>query len=471
MALSNALIVDVLQEATCINQAYSGCFVDGLHSKEDADSGSSDCSVQLLVNAVDHLDIYNVDGDGALRLHHTVHLFDRVEHILLLTPEKRNIAQIQPSSDLSTHRPSTHLLAFSSGASVSLLELRRDGACATLATADMAPNANPATGPIPRRMQGVCVSPPHMLTAPHSRPIHPRPQQPAHLSHQSSTTWLVAAAVLHDHIHFVTVRLGEATGTGPSLAKLSVFGVWLKATQLYGTIADHGANPLTPLASSTHVLDLAFLPRACSGLSMSASGSGSGGGSSSTHQRPLLAVLHQRVGSGAAESVNLDCMEVDLTGGKLLSGPFACRNMHPTTTLLQPFPGETPPLLLSSPSFLLKPLNLSSSATATAGPGGPSAASAVGGPYSPQGGRDPAVQKLDLVGFRLEGHPTCLHPLSLQEGRYALADSAAAPPATAQPSPAWGLLQPAAIKSLGQAQDAIMLKDENGERMYGCSDR
>lgn len=30
-------------------------------------------------------------------------------------------------------------------------------------------------------------------------------------------------------------------------------------------------------------------------------------------------------GSGAAESVNLDCMEVDLTGGKLLSGPFACR--------------------------------------------------------------------------------------------------------------------------------------------------
>lgn len=236
MSLSNALIVDVLQDATCINQAYSGCFVYALHSNEDTDSGSSDCSIQLLVNAVDHLDIYNVDGDGALKLYHTVHLFDRVEQIILLTPEQRKVAQIQPSSDLSTQRPSTQLLAFSSGATVSLLELRHDGTCTTLATADMAPNANPATGPIPRRMQGVCVSPPHMVTAPHSRPIHPRPQHTVQLNHQSSTTWLVAAAMLHDHIHIITVRLGEATGTGPSLAKLSVFGVWLKATQLYGTI-------------------------------------------------------------------------------------------------------------------------------------------------------------------------------------------------------------------------------------------
>lgn len=236
MSLSKALIVDVLQEATCINQAHTGCFVDALHSKEDAGSESSDCSLQLLVNAVDHLDIYNVDGDGALILYHTVHFFDRVDQIILLSPELQGEAQIQPRSDLSTHRPSTYLLSFSSDATVSLLELQRDGTCTTLAAAAVTPNANPATGPIPRRMQGVCVSPPHMLIAPQATSTEFRSQHAAQTNHQSSTTWLVASAILHDHIHIITVCLGEATGSRSPLAKLSVFGVWVKATQLYGTI-------------------------------------------------------------------------------------------------------------------------------------------------------------------------------------------------------------------------------------------
>lgn len=236
MSSPNALLVDVLQEATCISQAYSGSFVDA--SPLNSDPEHSDTTVQLLVNAHDKFHVYNVDTDGALILHHTVHILDRAEQIVLLPASdlQPEGGLLQSRSDLTAH-PSTHLLSFSSDAVVSLLELQRDGTCTLLASASILPDPNPATGPIPRRMQGVCHSPPHMLSCPLPKPPPSMQAGAAAQISQSSTSWLVASAIFHDHIHIITVCVGQATLPGelPS-AQISVTGVWLKTTQMYGTV-------------------------------------------------------------------------------------------------------------------------------------------------------------------------------------------------------------------------------------------
>lgn len=236
MSSPNALLVDVLQGATCINQAYSGSFLDA--SPLDSYPEHSDATVQLLVNAQDKLDVYNVDTDGALILQHTVHLLDRAEQIVLLPASdiEPEGGVLQFRSDLTAH-PSTHLLSFSSDAVVSLLELQRDGTCTVLASASILPDPNPATGPIPRRMQGVCHSPPHMHSFSPARPPPSMQADSVPEISRNSTSWLVASAIFHDHIHVITVCLGQATSRGelPS-ARISVAGVWLKTTQMYGTV-------------------------------------------------------------------------------------------------------------------------------------------------------------------------------------------------------------------------------------------
>jgi hypothetical protein len=56
---------------------------------------------------------------------------------------------------------------------------------------------------------------------------------------------------------------------------------------------------------------------------------------------PLLCVLSEALGPGGPACTNLDCLALDLGAGSALRGPWSCRNVHPTTSLLAHFPGSS----------------------------------------------------------------------------------------------------------------------------------
>lgn len=173
---------------------------------------------------------------------------------------------------------------------------------------------------------------------------------------------VAAAAMHHGYIHILTVSYPSTTGPSHAASEpqMSAVPVHLLHVGLTGAppplqrIGGSSAAALqSRLQQDVHVRAMELLPVPAlttssalevPGASSSNSGPGHSGlgcskpsyGGTKCH----VVLLHQNEGPHPA-ALNLDCLELDWATGRLSPGPWACRNVHPTTNLLLRFDPST----------------------------------------------------------------------------------------------------------------------------------
>eukprot|EP00873_Tetraselmis_striata_P006814 jgi/Tetstr1/427078/TSEL_017282.t1 len=128
---------------------------------------------------------------------------------------------------------------------------------------------------------------------------------------------LFAAALCEDKVHIITATPAGASGGRRALRAFAASAERLRLIQSH----PQSAQGLVRSEDMVTVLSMAFMPAGPSGVNLEG--------------RPLLTVLHANTGY-LGQAVHLQCMAVDLECGALLAGPWAVRNLHPTTRLLKP---------------------------------------------------------------------------------------------------------------------------------------
>ncbi|WIA13448.1 hypothetical protein OEZ85_007028 [Tetradesmus obliquus] len=152
--------------------------------------------------------------------------------------------------------------------------------------------------------------------------------------------------------------------------------------------AEASSSPLACVRMHSRVLALAWLPPAEQQQDL--------------RGNALLAVLHEFSPNSQPPVLHVDCLALDWQAGTASPGPWSLRNVHPSSRLLQAFPGcgglPQGTLLISSQGVLLCSC-APAAAAAASDAAGSSAAAAAATPGSL------AVRKLQLLQWQLAGVP------------------------------------------------------------------
>ncbi|KAF5841167.1 hypothetical protein DUNSADRAFT_14170 [Dunaliella salina] len=262
----------------------------------------------LLVCCQDTLAVFataaDSEGDGgqSLQLVQRLPLFDVIvalasvhEHILAVTADSRCLL-------LSLDPPAPRLPS----CPVKLREY-----------ASIQLKAPPSLSPPAYREDGIVISPP--LDARHSGSVY------------------VALSIFHDVVHVLRISSNRDGAGAPQSSSMAVQDAPVGMTVLTSDLKRQTLQALKPMMDPyshvRHALHVKALELVAPGPLSMLSGQG--------QDEWMLAVLHSTEGPGS-QSVNIECLEHDPLQGTLVSGPWACRNMHPTTTLISSFPGSRP---------------------------------------------------------------------------------------------------------------------------------
>lgn len=311
---------------------------------------------QLLACKADHLELFQLQEDGALGAGRRYPLHKQIEACTCLPPVEGALQQVLLVADDGQAR----VCAF------------RDGRLQQLSSVSLDAPPGKASSAPSRRLQGACLSQPVPLPA---------------------GGFAVVAALFHRHLHVLRVSAGGRQ-ISARCANLSTTGGSL-------SLDDLDSAGLMSNQETLHIQALEFLDAGSPGGS-----SGSGGVSSHTR---LLAVLSVHDFSPLSRDTVVDTVALNLSTLVLTTGPWCCRQMHPTTGALRALPagsalgaGKGPAVLAFSGCGV----------TAVVTPQ-PSAASLVHGQGGGGGGGASAPQAdcVRLLSHRLRGSPTCVEQL------------------------------------------------------------
>eukprot|EP00798_Chlamydomonas_sp_ICE-L_P021570 gene21570-28564_t len=358
------LLIRTLLNSTSVLHACKGRVAQGNGLEPSGDDE------ELIICRQDSIEVYKYSDEFSFELVGTHRFFDRIEAILTIPP--------------TVFPWKSKLLSFGTN-QLTLLGSSTGGVLEELSSAPLLSSASPSGGPhSSRQLQGV-----HF-----SRPIEVQQREGDILT-------LVAAVMQHDHIQMVGIQQGSE--------ELKVKVVPLRESELMDAKNGRQRASGPPRHTSFHIFALELLPDTAlrdSGMC-------------------LLVLLHSKQAGLTPTSLDLDCLQFDWATGSLKSGPWACRNVHPSTSLLLPFDGtqcagsayssSVGVMAISSRGCTLYCTLQQQQTMWGSTPSSPTGASASSVPLEPK--------QIELLAWSLDGLPTCVE--SLSPGCFILADSMA----------------------------------------------